>query len=111
DPDDGRDLKERIVQAGRRFEAYGRPLTFRLSPLAGTKLVEHLDAEGWEPFGESLVMRFDLDNELVHRAMDQIPLKDMGRFVNAAIETHGADPAFRAGLLEVIGAIQPEAGL
>jgi ribosomal protein S18 acetylase RimI-like enzyme len=43
--------------------------------------------------------------------MDQIPLQDMGRFVGAAMETQAADPALRPGLSEIIGAIQPEAGL
>ncbi len=55
-------------------------------------------------------MQLDLDNEAVHGAMDQIPMKDMGRFVGAAMETQAADPALRPGLSEVIGAIQPEAG-
>jgi ribosomal protein S18 acetylase RimI-like enzyme len=111
DPNDVRDLPERIMRAGRRFEAYGRPLTFRLSPLAGAALARHLEADGWTAFGESLVMQLDLDNEAVHGAMDQIPLRDMSRFVSAAMKTHDADPALRAGLSEVIGAIQPEAGL
>ena len=75
------------------------------------RLVQHLESEGWNAFGHSLVMHADLDNEAVHGAMDQIPLKDMGRFVSAAMSTHGADPALRAGLSEIIGAIQPEAGL
>lgn len=111
DPGDVRDLSERIMRAGRRFDAYGRPLTFRLSPLAGQTLVNHLENEGWAGFDESLVMQFDLDNEAVHGAMDQIPMKDMGRFVSAAMETQAADPALRPGLSEIIGAIQPEAGL
>jgi len=111
DPGDVHDIAARIVRAGGRFEAYGRPLTFRLSPLAGPALVEHIESEGWSAFGESLVMRLDLDNEDVHGAMDQIPLRDMGRFVGAAMETQDADPALRPGLSEVIGAIQPDAGL
>lgn len=111
DPGDVQDLPERIIRAGRRFDAYGRPLTFRLSPLAGRKLVDHLDGEGWKAFGESLVMRLDLDNEAVHGAMDQIPMKDMGRFVSASMTTHGTEPALRPGLSEIIGGIQPEAGL
>ena len=45
DPNDVRDLPERIMRAGRRFEAYGRPLTFRLSPLAGAALARHLEAD------------------------------------------------------------------
>ncbi len=111
DPNDVRDLAGRILRAGRRFDAYGRPLTFRLSPLAGAALASHLDAEGWTPFGRSLVLHLDLDNGAVHDAMDQIPLKDMGRFVSASMATHDADPSLRAGLSEIIGAIQPEAGL
>ena len=56
-------------------------------------------------------MQFDLDNEAVHGAMDQIPMQDMGRFVGARMETQAADPRLRPGLSEIIGAIQPEAGL
>lgn len=111
DPGDVRDLPERIIRAGRRFEAYGRPLTFRLSPLAGRPLERHLEADGWDAFDDSLVMQLDLDNDAVHGAMDQIPMKDMGRFVSAAMTTQDADPALRPGLSEIIGAIQPEAGL
>jgi GNAT superfamily N-acetyltransferase len=111
DPGDVRDLPERIMRAGRRFDAYGRPLTFRLSPLAGQKLTDHLEKEGWASFDESLVMQLDLDNDAVHGAMDQIPMKDMGRFVSAAMDTQAADPALRPGISEIIGAIQPEAGL
>lgn len=111
DPEDVRDLSGRIVRAGRRFEAYGRPLTFRLSPLAGEPLLRHLDARGWKVFGESLVMLCELDTEAVHGAMDQIPMKDMARFVSASMKTHATDAALRAGLSEIVGAIQPEAGL
>lgn len=112
DPGDTTDLDERIARAGRRFQAYGRPLTFRLSPLSGAALSRHLDAERWTRFSESVVMRMPLEGHAtVHGAMDQIPLKDMGRFVNAAMKTHGLAPELRAGLSEVIGAIQPEAGL
>ncbi len=111
DPHDVKDLADRIIRAGRRFEAYGRPLTFRLSPLGGTALVRHLSSQGWHDFGHSFVMRMDLDTEAVHGAMDQIPMKDMGRFVSASMTTHGTDPALRPGLSEIIGAIQPEAGL
>jgi hypothetical protein len=38
DPRDVDDLPERIMRAGRRFDAYGRPPMFRLSPLAGRAL-------------------------------------------------------------------------
>jgi ribosomal protein S18 acetylase RimI-like enzyme len=112
DPDDVRDLPQRIAQAGRRFEACGRKLIFRLSPLSGRAISRHLDGEGWEHFAESLVMSMPLEtHEAVQGAMDQIPLKDLTRFVDAAVKTQCLDLALRAGLSEIIGAIQPEAGL
>ncbi len=71
DPNDVHDLKDRIIRAGRRFEAYGRPLTFRLSPLAGTALLRHLADEGWSEFGHSLVNLLLVTHpggvQLVHR--------------------------------------------
>ena len=111
DPGDTHNLGERIARAAQRFEAFGRPLTFRLSPLSGEAISRHLDAEGWETLGQSIVMQLAIGDDAVHGAMDQIPLKDMGRFADAALATQGADPALRPGLLGVIGAIQPEAGL
>jgi len=112
DPDDVRDLASRIVRADRRFEAHGRRLTFRLSPLAGRAISRHLDGAGWDHFAESLVMRLPLEqHEAVQGAMDHIPLRDLARFVDAAVGTQGLEPELGAGLAEVIGAIQPETGL
>ena len=111
DPGDVRDLADRIARAGRRFDAYGRPITFRMSPLSGQALSRHLDDEGWTRLSESLVMGFDLDDDAVDGAMDQIPMKDMGRFVAAAMTTQNSTRRCAPGLSEIIGAIQPEAGL
>src|SRR5690606_34782108 len=38
DPGDDGNLPERIARLGREFEAYGRPLTFRMSPLSGRRI-------------------------------------------------------------------------
>jgi GNAT superfamily N-acetyltransferase len=112
DPGDLTGLNERIGRAGRRFEAYGRPLTFRMSPLSGERLNAHFDALGWSVFGESIVMRLPLGNAPeVDRAIDQIPLKDISRFMRAATRTHRLDTTLRPGLSEIIGAIKAEAGL
>ncbi|MEP9399311.1 GNAT family N-acetyltransferase [Mesorhizobium sp. KR2-14] len=111
DPGDVGNLEERIARASRRFGAYGRPLTFRLSPLSGPMLASYLDAEGWDVFSESLVMRLPLDQAGVEDAMDQIPLKDIGRFIGAALKVHDLPAQLRPGLSEIIGAIKPEAGL
>jgi ribosomal protein S18 acetylase RimI-like enzyme len=111
DPADVGDLAGRIARAARRFEAYGRPLIFRISPLAGKALTDHLDAAGWSRFSESLVMLIDLEAVDLSEAIDQIPLKDVGRFVTAALAVRGSDPATRPGLAGIIETIEPEAGL
>ena len=49
-------------------------------------LASHLDSEGWTRFRESLVMRLPLDDAGVDDAMDQIPLKDIGRFIGASLK-------------------------
>lgn len=111
DPYDDTSLTERIARAARRFAAYGRPLTFRISPLAAPTISAHLDDHGWSRFGESLVMCTPLCAKMVDEAIHQIPLKDMGRFISAAIAINSLDPALRPGLSEVINSIQPRAGL
>lgn len=111
DPFDDANLTERIARAARRFYAYGRPLTFRISPLAAPAISTYLDNEGWSRLGESLVMRAPLSRDLVHEAIHQIPLKDIGRFITAAIDISSLDSALRPGLSEVINSIQPRTGL
>jgi ribosomal protein S18 acetylase RimI-like enzyme len=111
DPNDVDNLDERIGRAARRFDAYGRPLVFRMSPLSGQALSRHLDGLGWETLAESLVMHLPLEQAGVEHAMDQIPLKDIGRFISAAIKVHDMPAALRPGLSEIIGAIRAEAGL
>ena len=111
DPGDDGNLLERMARAKRRFEAYGRPPTFRISPLGGPRLQTFLDEAGWDRVSESLVMRLNLDDKVLAGALAQIPLKDMGRFITAAIGIGSLDPASRPGLSELISSIQPEAGL
>ncbi|HVW56376.1 MAG TPA: GNAT family N-acetyltransferase [Rhizobiaceae bacterium] len=111
DPGDTGDLAGRVERARRRFEAYGRPMTFRLSPLSGSVIPDHLDKNGWSFFGESAVMQMPLLGCGVEEAIHQIPLRDVGRFISAAMHIKAIAPALRPGLSEIIGSIQPEAGL
>jgi ribosomal protein S18 acetylase RimI-like enzyme len=111
DPGDLRELEERIERAARRFEAYGRPLVFRVSPLAGARLCEYLDRKGWARFSESMVMTLDLESVDFGEVIDQIPMKDLGRFVAAAVHVRGDDASIRPGLSEVISSIRAEPGL
>lgn len=111
DPGDDHNIAERIGRAERQFHGYGRPVTFRLSPLAGPNLCDYLDNAGWAAASETLVMLAELDNIDFDSAIDQIPLKHIGRFVDAALDVGVLDPAVRAGLSEVIGGIKAETGL
>lgn len=111
DPSDHHRLDERMERLSRRFRAYGRPPTFRLSPLAAPEISRHLDELGWLTAKPSAVMRLPLSEDVVCDAMHQIPLQDMNRFVNAAFQVHGYGPELRPGFTEMISSIKPEAGL
>ncbi|MFC5387207.1 GNAT family N-acetyltransferase [Aquamicrobium segne] len=111
DRGDVANIAERVERAARRFYSYGRPLTFRVSPLAGPELSSWFDQQGWTRFDESLVMHLPLAQAQIEGAIDQIPLKDIGRFVSASLKVQGADASLRAGLSELIGAIEPPTGL
>lgn len=111
DPCDHANLHERVQAAGRRFDAYGRPLIFRQSPLAPRQLEALFDAQGWERFEESLVMISDLESMALDRAVDHVPLKDTARWVDAVLDLEGGRREHKAGLFEVISLIEPEVGL
>ena len=111
DPGDHAHLERRIADARRRFDAYGRPLIFRQSPLAPVELEALFDDEGWERFDESLVMVGELATMPLSNAVDHVPLKDAGRWVDAVLELDGMQAEHKGGLYEVISLIRPEVGL
>lgn len=111
DPGDVHDLDGRIGRARAEFAAAGMPLTFRMSPLSGEAMSAHFDRAGWRWFSESLVMYRPLDDDLIAGGMDQIPMKDISRFVGAAIKAKGATNILRPALTDILAAIEPEAGL
>ena len=105
------DLEGRIARLERRFAAYDRPLTFRQTPLAPPELDAHFDAHGWGREGETLVMSADAQDLPVADALDLLPVQDVGRFVDAAIEVRPRDRASKSGLTELVNAITPAKGL
>ena len=111
DPDDRLDLESRIALAGERFRSFGRPLMFRLTPLAPQALRGMLADKGWESFEESLVMVADLTAQTAADVGDQLPMKDIGRWVDGYIELSQESPDLKPGLAEIIGATEPETGL
>lgn len=111
DPSDTRVIADRIVKAARRFDAYERPVTFRITPLTGRPVCDFLDAEGWTKVSESIVMVADIGSVPLVDAIDHIPLKDIGRFVEALIKVRQLNRGLKPGLSEIIGSIVPDAGL
>lgn len=111
DPSDCDNLTERIARASRQFAAYGRPTTFRMSPLGGSFISAYLDQEGWTRFSDSIVMSIDLVSINLERVMSQIPMKDMARFINSAMVVHDFEPWIQPGLSEIVSSIEPESGL
>lgn len=111
DPGDLNDLEARIDRAGHCFAAYGRPLIFRISPLAGPAMPSHLDRLGWRRFGESIVMKLDLARAELDEVIDQIPMKDVARFIAAAESVRSGEPDARPGLAGIVSSMPVEAGL
>lgn len=111
DPSDTRLIADRINKAARRFDSYERPVTFRITPLTGQPICDFLDGEGWTTAAESIVMLAEIGAIRLDDAIDHIPLKDIGRFVEALIKVRQTDRGLKAGLSEIIGSIIPDEGL
>jgi ribosomal protein S18 acetylase RimI-like enzyme len=111
DPGDVTDLERRVELARRRFEAMGRPLVFRLTPLSPPILGEMLDRQNWVSFDETIVMAASLERAAFSRAVDQVPLQDVGRWVDAWLALSSADPSRKPGMVEVISSIKAESDL
>lgn len=111
DPSDHADIERRVELAQHRFDSFGRPLVFRLSPLAPPELDRILDQRGWNRFEESIVMLVDLSSMDLEQALDLLPIKDIGLWVDAVLELSGETVEHKPGLAEVIGAIEPQIGL
>ena len=105
------DLENRIVRAARRFQGFGRPLVFRQSPLAPPELDNIFDAAGWRRFDETRVLILDLAKANLAGAVNQVPLQDVGRWIDRSIEMESFSVSVKPGLSEIIGLVQGEVGL
>ncbi len=110
DPSDHRDTEQRLEKARRRFEAYGRPLIVRETPLAPPLLIDHLKRAGWQMFETVRVLTADLSTLELPEALDHLPSHDIGRFVDASLAVHGDDPALKPALAEILSGIKPLSG-
>ncbi|QLF68547.1 GNAT family N-acetyltransferase [Peteryoungia desertarenae] len=111
DPSDSKDISLRLEKAGRKFEAHGRPLLVRETPLSPKALIEELKNDGWERFDETMTLTGDLSTLTLPDMLDHLPTHDIGRFVDADLAVHASDPSLKPALAEVISAIKPPTGL
>jgi len=111
DPSDCRDMDLRLEKAAKRFEAYGRPLMLRETPLAPPPLIEHIAGRGWSRFETVKVLSADLTRLELPEALDHLPSHDVSRFIDMSLAVTGEDPALKPALAEVLGAIKPATGL
>lgn len=111
DPSDRRDIGLRVEKALRRFQAYDRRPVFRMSPLAPPELEAYLDELDWERIDETIVMMAPMTELDIEQRMDHLPMRDVGRYVDASILVHGREPGLKAGLTEVLSSIRPQSGL
>jgi ribosomal protein S18 acetylase RimI-like enzyme len=111
DPSDYRDIDIRLQKAQRKFEAYGRPMVVRETPLAPPALMDLLRQQGWQCFEETIVMTADLIDMELPDTLDHLPSHDVGRFVDANLAVDRADPALKPALAEVVSSIKPPSGL
>lgn len=111
DPADIRDIPARVERAAQRLRAYGRRPTFRQTPLKPPQLEDYLERQGWNVTGETIVMRADLAAMDLGRAIDQIPLRDIGRYADASLKVHGREAGMRPGFSEVLNGIKPVKGM
>jgi len=111
DPADHSDLDNRIARVARRFQSFGRPLVFRESPLAPPELRNILDARGWRRFDETRVMVLNLQKANLDGAVNQVPLQDVGRWIDQSAAMEGFAASVKPGMSEVISMVQGEVGL
>ena len=108
---DHSDLENRISRVARRFQGFGRPLVFRQSPLAPPELDNILDARGWRRFDETQVMALSLKEAELAGAVDQVPLQDVGRWIDQSVAMESFSGSVKPGLSELIGHVEGEVGL
>jgi len=111
DPSDHRDIAIRLEKAQRKFEAYGRPMVVRETPLAPPQLMDFLRESGWQCFDETIVMTADLTALDLPDTLDHLPSHNVGRYVDANLVVEGTDPIRKPALAEVVSGIKPPSGL
>jgi GNAT superfamily N-acetyltransferase len=108
DPADDEDVERRLAEMAKLSRRNDIEPIFRVTPLAGPRLVEALAAAGWHAFEESIVLTGPLPERALPRSIESHDLPSAAwAAVNAAMS--GYDETKRAMLLDMIAAIPAEA--
>lgn len=111
DPGDESNLEARINRAEQIFQAFGRPLIFRQSPLAPPELEKLLDARGWRRFDETKVMTLQLENMDFSQGVELLPGENSGYWIDQCIQMGSFSPSLKPGLSELISSVEGETAL
>jgi GNAT superfamily N-acetyltransferase len=111
DPGDSRDIETRIEKCAAMFEASGRPLDFRQSPLCPPQLASHFSSNGWTCLDETVVMAADLDSVNYGDGMDHLPTHDVNRFAEACLKIDTDRDTSLPVLVDILSSVKPATGL
>lgn len=111
DPGDESNLDERIKRAEKTFQAFGRPLIFRQSPLAPPQLEKLLDARGWLRFDQTKVMTLPLSDKDFSQSVELFPGDDSGYWIDQCIQMGSFSASLKPGLSELISSVEGETAL
>lgn len=75
------------------------------------ELEDYLEGLGWKRKDEAIVMTSSLEELDLSGAIDQIPLKDIGRFVDASLSIHERPADMRPGFSELLNSVRPNKGM
>jgi GNAT superfamily N-acetyltransferase len=111
DPADDGDAEARLAASVRWFGERHLPPVFRVTPLAGPRLVAALDAGGWPTLDHSRLMAMDLGPTAPDRRGEVLAAGDPA-FLEAQRRLQGYDATAAAGLAAVLGVLTvPAAGI
>ncbi|MBL0936034.1 MAG: GNAT family N-acetyltransferase [Rhizobiaceae bacterium] len=102
-------LERRLPGLRARFADAGFPITFRITPLTGQRLVDQLDERGWPVITPSLVMRAELGS--MPDAGAEAEMVSAAAFCRAGISIGAIDAARSAPLEALFARVPGKTGL
>ncbi|MDR3474791.1 MAG: GNAT family N-acetyltransferase [Devosia sp.] len=105
DPTDDGDAVARLRRLADLYPLNSLDPIFRVTPLAGPRVIAALDAEGWMPFEESRVLTMPLDDRLAMPEGIEIVDGTDDRYLDAFVEIAGHTRKTRETLASIVNLI------